>query len=227
MPARRFQILSAVSGIVGVIMLGISFSINNGPPIGATGTQIVHYGQQHTAGTLWGAWLQAIGPLLIVLFAFALVCLAGATTRLAGWMTMFGAVTLMAVSLIEIVYYMSALNTTPVGTDRAAMGVISIALIASVQHLYFIVAAPALFIPLGIVVLGSRVLPRALGYLAILFGAGYAIAGTVYLTDLTLPQPVQLAASIQVLWWLAAAITLIVRAQPTSEPVPQARATVR
>jgi hypothetical protein len=49
---------------------------------------------------LWGSWLQAVGPLLNVLFAFAIVCLAGATTRLAGWMTMFGGTILMMVSLV-------------------------------------------------------------------------------------------------------------------------------
>ena len=57
-----------------------------------------------------GAWLQAVGPLLIVLFAFAIVSLAGATSRFAGWMTMFGGILLMVVSLIEVVFYISALS---------------------------------------------------------------------------------------------------------------------
>jgi hypothetical protein len=96
------------------------------------------------------------------------------------------------------------------------MGLISLALIHSVQHLYFIVGAPALFIPLGVVILGSRLLPRVLGYLAIVLGAAFAIAGVVYLFDLTLPVLVQAFASIQVLWWLAAAILLIIRSQKTS-----------
>ncbi len=112
---------------------------------------------------------------------------------------------------------MSALNTTPLNNNPAAMGLISLALIHSVQHLYFIVGAPALFIPLGVVILGSRLLPRVLGYLAIVLGAAFAIAGVVYLFDLTLPVLVQAFASIQVLWWLAAAIMLIVRPQKTSD----------
>jgi len=209
--------LSALSAIVGVIMLITSFSLNPGPPSNATGAQLIAFGNQYYTSILWGAWLQAVGPLLIVLFAFAIVSLAGATTRLAGWMTMFGGTILMTVSLVEITFYMSALNTTPLNNNPAAMGLISLALIHSVQHLYFIVGAPALFIPLGVVILGSRLLPRVLGYLAIVLGAAFAIAGVVYLFDLTLPVLVQAFASIQVLWWLAAAIMLIVRPQKTSD----------
>jgi hypothetical protein len=213
MSTKLFRMLSALSCIVGVIMLITSFSLNPGPPSNATGAQLIAFGNQYYTSILWGAWLQAVGPLLIVLFAFAIVCLAGATTRLAGWMTMFGGTTLMTVSLIEITFYMSTLNTTPLNNNPAAMGLISLALIHSVQHLYFIVGAPALFIPLGVVILGSCLLPRVLGYLALVLGAAFAIAGVVYLFDLTLPVLVQAFASIQVLWWLAAAIMLIVRPQ--------------
>src|SRR2546426_8577753 len=217
MSTKLFRMLSALSGIVGVIMLITSFSLNPGPPSNATSAQLIAFGNQYYTSILWGAWLQAVGPLLIVLFAFAIVSLAGATTRLAGWMTMFGGTILMTVSLVEITFYMSALNTTPLNNNPAAMGLISLALIHSVQHLYFIVGAPALFIPLGVVILGSRLLPPVLGYLAIVLGAAFAIAGVVYLFDLTLPVLVQAFASIQVLWWLAAAIMLIVRPQKTSD----------
>jgi len=217
MSTKLFRLLSALSGIVGVIMLITSFSINPGPPSNATGAQLIAFGNQYYTSILWGAWLQAVGPLLIVLFAFAIVSLAGATTRLAGWMTMFGGTTLMTVSLVEITFYMSALNTTPINNNPAVMGLISLALIHSVQHLYFIVGAPALFIPLGVVILGSRLLPHVLGYLALVLGGAFAIAGVVYLFDLTLPVLVQAFASIQVFWWLAAAIMLIVRVEKTSD----------
>lgn len=86
-----------------------------------------------------------MGPVLIVLFAFALVHLAGATHRLTGWMTFFGATVLMTVSLIEITFYISALSPDP-----AIMPLVSLRLISAVQHLFFIVAAqlsqfPAIF----------------------------------------------------------------------------------
>ena len=202
---RSFCILSGLSGVTGVVLLIVSFAINSGPPPGATSADLVRFGQQNYANILWGAWLQAVGPVLIVLFAFALVHLAGATRRLAGWMTFFGATILMTVSLIEITFYISALFPDPV-----MMPLISLKLISAVQHLYFIVAAPTLFLPLGIVLVGSPILPRLFGYLALLLATAFAGLGGIFLLDLTLPGAVTAFAGVQALWWLAAAIALIV-----------------
>ena len=116
-----------------------------------------------------GSLVQAVGPVLIVLFAFALVHLSGATQRLAGWMTFFGATILMTVSLIEITFYFGALNPEP-----AVMPSVGLRLIYAVQHLYFIVAAPTLFLPPGIVLLNSRVLPRIFGHLALILATVFA-----------------------------------------------------
>jgi hypothetical protein len=199
-------------------MIGISFAINPGPPAGASGAQLTAFGQQHHDAILWGAWLQAVGPALIAVFALAVVVLAGATARLAGWMTLFGAATLMTVSLIEITGYIGVLHTSP-----ATMPGTSLALIYSVQHLWLIVGAPALFLPLGLVILGSDVLPRILGYLALALAAGYALAGVVTLFDLTVPPAVQILAGVlPAVWWLAAAGTLSVRARraPSTAGLP-------
>ena len=103
----------------------------------------------------------------------------------------------------------------PLQTSPATMAGTSLALIHSVQHLWFIVAAPALFLPLGLVILGSHVLPRILGYLAIVLAAGYALAGVVTLLDLTVPPAVQISAGVPALWWLVAAGTLLRRARET------------
>ena len=121
---RLFCILSGLSGVAGVVLLIVSFAINTGPPPGATGAELVKFGQQNYAHVLWGAWLQAVAPVLIVLFAFSLVLLAGATQRLLGWMTLFGATILMTVSLIEITFYICALHPDP-----AVMPFISLQLI--------------------------------------------------------------------------------------------------
>ena len=155
--------------------------------------------------------MQAVGPVLIVLFAFSLVHLAGATQRLSGWMTFFGATILMTVSLVEIIFYISALHVDP-----ATMPYISLVLISAVQHLYFIVAAPSLFLPLGIVLLRSAVLPQLFGYLALALAAVFAALGAGYMLQLTLPGFVLGFAGVQALWWLAAAITLIVRSAALS-----------
>ena len=217
MLTRTAAVWAAVSGLAGTCLLGISFAINPGPPAGASGAQLTAFGQLHHDAILWGAWLQAVGPALIVVFALAVVVLAGATARLAGWMTLFGAATLMMVSLVEITGYLGTLQTSP-----ATIAGTSLALIHSVQHLWFIVAAPALWLPLGLVILGSAVLPRILGYLAIVLAAGYALAGVLTLLDLTVPAVVQVSASVPALWWLAAAGTLLIRARqaPSTASLP-------
>lgn len=212
MSKRTFCILCGLSGILGVVLISVSFIINPGPPTRATTTELIKFGQQYYASILWGAWLQAVGPVLIVLFAFSLVLLAGATQRLSGWMTFFGAATLMTVSLIEITFYISALHVDP-----ALMPFISLRLISAVQHLYFIVAAPALFLPLGIVLLSSSVLPRFFAYLALILATAFAALGVTFMLTLTLPAAVTASAGVQALWWLAAAVTLIVRRKTIEE----------
>src|SRR5271165_6510572 len=203
---RRFCILSGLSGVAGVTMLIVSFAINSGPPPDPGSAELLKFGQQHSASILWGAWLQAVGPVLIVLFAFALVHLAGATQRLAGWMTFFGATVLIMVSLIEITFYIGSLNPDP-----PTMPSISLRLIYAVQHLYFIVAAPSLFLPLSIVLVQSRVLPQVFGYLALVLAACFAALGVIFMLRLTLPATVTAFAGVQALWWLAAAVTLMFR----------------
>jgi hypothetical protein len=192
-------------------MLIVSFNINPGPPDNATADQLAAFGREYYTSILWGAWLQAVGPVLNVAFAVAIVCLAGATNRFSGWMTLFGGAILTMVSLVEIAFYYSALFPNP-----PTMGLVGLALIHAVQHLYFIVAAPALFLPLSAVILGSPVLPRLFGYLAFAIGSTFALAGVATLFTLTLPTPVLAFAGVQALWWAAAAIALIVR--PGSVP---------
>lgn len=213
MSTKLFRMLAALSGIIGVILLGISFTINPGPPANATTAQLIVFANQNFTSVLWGAWLQAVGPLLILVFAFALVCLAGAATKLSGWMTLFGGAVLTMVSLIEITFYIGTLYGLSTGLTSGD-------LIHAVQHLYFIVAAPALFLPLGVVILSSHILPRVLGYLALVLGAAFAILGVTFLTTLILPAWVTAFAGIQGLWWLAAAILLIVRPGKTSDLAP-------
>lgn len=205
---RLFCIVSALSGVLGVLMLIISFSVNAGPPPGSTGPELVRFAEQSHESVLWGAWLQAVGPVFIVLFAFALIHLCGAERRLAGWMTFFGATVLMMVTLVEVTFYIAALFANPPGMTE-----VGIRLIESVQHLYFIIAAPALFLPLGMVLVSSRIIPRALGYLALALGGAFALVGVVSLPMLALPASVTSLGSIQALWWLAAAFFLLFRSR--------------
>jgi hypothetical protein len=210
---RSFCIMSGLSAAVGVILLATSFLINPGPPPGATTMQLVEFGQLNFKTILWGGWLQAIAPVFIVLFSFAIVYLSGVTNKLLGWMTFFGANILMIVSLTEITFYFCALFKEP-----SVMGPVALDLIYSVQHLYFIVAAPALFIPLGLTIISSEVLPRVFGILATAMGLAFAIVGASTLYLPVLPMSITALGGVQALWWLSASIVLISRAGKISYP---------
>ena len=213
MSTRLFRTLTALCGILGVIMLITSFGINVAPPTNPTVAQLIAFGTQHRNALLIGSWLQTIGSLLCVLFAIAIVHLAGATTRLAGWMIMFGGIVLEMVSIIEVTFYLSAVNGNPATTS-----LISLDLIAAIQHLFPIVAAPAVFLPVGVVILGSRVLPHVFGYTSLALGGVFAIAGLVFLFSPILLVVVALS-FIQGFWFLTAAISLLVRAGRASDTV--------
>ena len=115
--------------------------------------------------------------------------------------------TLVMTSLLETVCYMAALFSAPTAMPRIAneFG-------HAVQHLYFTVAAPGVFLPLGAVLLSSRILPRAYGLTAFCLGGTFFALGIACLSDLVLPNTVTALAAVQALWWLLAAATLILKA---------------
>ncbi len=112
----------------------------------------------------------------------------------------------MVVSLIEITFYIAVMFRSPVeGT------LISLHTIYAVQHLYFIVAAPAVFITLGIMLLNSGVLSNFFAYTAIVLGLAFAALGMLFLTTLVLPLWVTACGGAQAVWWLSASISLVKR----------------
>src|SRR6516225_9421589 len=204
---KSFCAVSGICGIIGVILLVISFNINPGPPPDASIEQLSAFAQRYSSSILLGAWLQCVGPVLIVVFAFALVKLANAGNRLTGMMTVFGASILMTVSLMEIAMYIGALFENP-----QFGGLISLHFIYSIQHLYFIVAAPAFFIPLGMVLIQSSILPKIFGWTGFLLGFLFVVLGIAFLQVQILPPAITALGGIQVFWWIAASISLILRA---------------
>jgi hypothetical protein len=201
--------------MIGTLMLGASFAINPGPPPGATMEQLMAFAATHFRSVMWGAWLQAVGPWLIVGFALTIVKLAGATDRVSGWLTLIGASVLMMVSLAEVIFYITGLDKVP-----ESMGQISIAIVHAIQHLYYFVAAPSLFFPLGVVIWNSGVLPRAFGALAIFLGSTFFILGVTSLYDPVLSDGITNFAVVQAFWWLAAGIVLTLRSRRNLVSLP-------
>lgn len=208
MNRRLICLIGGISAVIGVTMIIISFNINPGPPDNPTMEQLMAFGDKYYRSILWGAWLQAIGPFLIILFALTIVSLADATRSLSGMMTTFGASVLMTVSLIEITFYISALFKGPGMTSLISMNVIY-----SVQHLYFIIGAPAIFLPLGVVIIFSKILSKLFGWLAIVLGVIFGLLGVLFLFRLVLPIWVTACAGVQAFWWLSAGISLALRSK--------------
>ena len=120
MSVRYCHILTGVCGLLGPVILVASFFINPGPPADYTITQLRDFAVQHHDGIVFGGWLQGMGSLLIVLFAIALVHLAGATHRLAGWITLLAGATILMVSLVEVTFYLGAVRATQLGDIASA-----------------------------------------------------------------------------------------------------------
>lgn len=204
--ARSTATFCGISGILGVLMLAVSFTINVGPQPNDTVEQLTIFANNNYQSILLGAWLQAVGPVFLVLFAFGLVHFSKSAGTIASYMTFFGATVLMMVSMIEITFYIAVLFKEP-----AVNGLIDLNIIYAVQHLYFMVATPAFFIPLGIVIIRSAILPVIFGYTAVALGLVFAFLGIIFLFQLVLPMIITALGGFQALWWLAASVSLIGR----------------
>ena len=212
-PDRAPTILTALCGILGTVTLIGSFLLDPGPPPGSSVAQLIAFANQHHTAIILGSWLQGIGSLLTVVFALALVHLAGATHRFAGWVTLLAGASILGVSLVEITFYLAGAEAAV--TDDVAIGAASSALITGVQHVFLI--APALLLPLGTVLLGSGVLPRAFAFLALGLGVILQALGLVGLFGALQPV-VDAVLIVQGIWFLAAAVTLLVRPMHRAAP---------
>jgi hypothetical protein len=227
---RRSDLLTAICGIIGPAILVTSFLINPAPPADYTTDQLRDFAIRHHNGIVLGGWLQGMGSLLIVLFTLALVHLANATHRLAGWITLLAGASILMVSLVEITFYLGAVKATESGDAASALA--SNNLIKAVQHVFLI--APALLLPLGFVLLGSNVLPRAFAYLSLAMGAALQVLGLLGLFNVLQPV-IDILLIVQSFWFVAAAVALLVRgseatattARPLSVPLEDTESRTR
>lgn len=218
MPAQLSRILIALSGIFGTVLLALYFGVGFSAGLAqlssaATLAQVVRVATQYH--TLWflGTWLQATGSLLSVIFFLALVQRSGATVRLAGLLTIVGSAVLLAVVLIEGVFTIDLAQAAANGHQVTSLT--SFDIMTAFTYIYPIVPAPVIFLALGTILLGSRLLPRVFGYLALGLGIAFEIVGLIAL--FTTPILTIVVLSLQALWVLAAALTLLVHAGTASD----------
>lgn len=218
MPVRLSHFLIGLCGIFGTLFLAAYFGVGFSAGLAqlaanASLAQVINVATQYH--TLWfmGVWLQATGSLLSVIFFLALVQKAGATTRLAGLLTILGATVLLAVVLLEGVFTIDLAQAVANGHQMASLT--SFDIMTVFTYIYPIVPAPVLLLSLSAVLLSSRVLPRVFGYVALILGIAFEIVGLLSLFTTSLLTIAVL--SLQGLWALAAAIAWLVRAGKASE----------
>jgi hypothetical protein len=218
MSHRLNPLLIALCGILGIVFLGLYFGIGSAiglaqlPP-GASEAQVLHVATQYHDMWLLGAWLQATGSLLSVIFLLGLVQLAGGVTRFSGVLAVLGCAVLLGVVLIEGAFTIDLAQAAVDG--HSATSVTSFDVMTVFAHIYPIVPAPLIFLPLGTILVGSSVLPRIFAYLALALGCLYVIAGLVGL--FTSPVLTLVPLGLQSLWILAAAIALVARSRHISQ----------
>lgn len=212
MSAQLSRILLAMCGILGTVLLGLYFGVGFSVglaqmPLDSTAAQIVSIGREYRNLWFLGTWLQATGSLLSVVFFLALVQRANRVTSLAGLLTITGCAVLLAVVLVEGVFTIDLAQAAVSGHPTTSLA--SFDIMSVFTYVYPIVPAPVIFLALGTILLRSYLLPRVFGYLAFSLGIAFAIVGFIGLFTTSLLTIAVL--SLQALWVLAAAITLLVR----------------
>ena len=109
--------------------------------------------------------------------------------------------------LVEGVFTIDLAQAAVIGHPTTSLT--SFDIMSVVTYVYPIVPAPVIFLALGTILIGSRLLPRLLGYLAFGLGIAFVVVGFIGLFTTSLLTLAVL--SLQALWVLAAAITLLVR----------------
>ncbi|HLI07238.1 MAG TPA: hypothetical protein VKV40_11780 [Ktedonobacteraceae bacterium] len=212
MSVQRSHILIALCGILGPILLGLYFGVGFSVGLAqlspaSTAAQIVSIGREYRSLWFLGTWLQATGSLLSVVFFLALIHRAGRATSLAGLLTTVGCAVLLAVVLVEGVFTIDLAQAAVSGHPTTSLA--SFDIMSVFTYVYPIVPAPVIFLALGTILLASYILPRAFGYLAIGLGVAFEVVGLIGL--FTTPLLTIGVLSLQGLWALAAAITLLLR----------------
>lgn len=166
-------------------------------------------------------WLQVTGAILYVVFILAVVHLAGAGHRFAGRIVALAAAILVGLTLLDSVMIISAVQSAAHGhndTLRVSFDLIGGPTNDAIGRSFLI--APAILLPLGFVILQTRLLPRSYGWIAIAFGAASQALGLLGLFSKIAFADINPAVlALENLWLIIVAVTLLVN-QRTPQPRP-------
>jgi hypothetical protein len=207
---RYLHALAVFCGIAGPAALAVYFvapAFSSWPYAGASATQITSYALNHQTLFYAGAWFQATGTLLCVIFFLAILRLAAAPIRLPGLLVIVASTTLLALVLVEAALLVAVPSAAVAGDAAAVVTTFDLSNGAFVR-VFPLAPASVTYIALGAVIVGSNLLPRCFGFVAIGLGIAFELAGMIaVLGSAGLIMTIVLSAG-QELWIVAAAVAL-------------------
>lgn len=222
--SARWRWLAGAAGFAGAAALGLSFGVLPSPPaLTAPLAALTGYGAAHQHLLMAGAWLEGTGTALYVIFVLALVHLAGARAGLAGRVTTLASTVVLAVSLLYDVTLIAVAQSAALGGRQTTTALVAYGLFAATEHVFLLV--PPLFLPLGLILLRTAILPRLFALLAVTFGVIAPFLGLAGLFTVTANNNGPVGAAInalvaaEALWIVAASLTLPLR-RPKAAHVP-------
>ncbi len=205
------RVFASACGLVGTIALTLYFSAPyNWLPLplpNASADQVFTFGNKYHTAILLDTWLQQFGTILTVLFAMALVHLAGTAKTFAGRLTLFTCTVITSLSLAEGTFALGATQASINGHPQAALACYELTNVF--VHIFLL--APSLFLMLGFALKGTNILPKFYIVTAIVLGLLFQSLGIIALFNDKFLLVVIGVLMIQNLWTIAASITLLVQ----------------
>ncbi len=209
LPARA-RWLTALAGVLGTAALGAYYStvLVPLPADNATAAQVVALGLHYRVPILIDVVLQIGGSALSVIFALALIHLAGTAHHLAGRLAVMTGAVVLGLSLAEGTF---ALGVVQAATNRHPQAALACFDLTNVfVHVFLL--APSLFLLLGLALWNTTLLPRLFAPLALVLGLAFQTLGLVGLFNTAAVSLVIVVLVLQEVWTVAAALTLALRA---------------
>jgi len=168
---------------------------------------IMDFGAQFHNRILLDAWLQAIGSFLAVVFFLSVIYMARGAQKLSGWVAILGATLVLAMSLLDVALVLGAVQGAINGHLTTTLACFDLTFVFI--HIFPLVPASATFLGLGILLLGTHLLPRIFAYAALALGAAFEVLGFIGLFNPQANAAMVVLLSSQELWIVAAAVVLI------------------
>jgi hypothetical protein len=210
MSEQKLRLQGAAAGIAGPIILTLYFgtpAVTTYPAATVSNTDLTAYATSHASIFYLGAWLQATGALLSVIFFLSLVQLAGGVRRLSGLVTIVASALLLSVVVVEGVFLMAVPGAAASG-NTAGMRLAFDLSNGGFVRVFPLAPASATFVALGLVLLGADVLHRWFGYAAVVIGIAFEVAGFAAIFSGAGLTAALILSIGQEFWILAAAIAL-------------------